>query len=150
MNNLGLNGKLNILVVDDEPDMVSTLHDLLAGEGHRVDTALSGMEALHKIADKEYELVLTDLSMPHMDGVQLLKETKSQSPNTQVMIVTGYGTVESAVEAMRNGAMHYLIKPVEPRELILSLDRIPKRSNGTNGEQKKSSFHGIIGRTPCM
>jgi DNA-binding NtrC family response regulator len=141
---------LTVLVVDDEPDMVTTLHDLLIGEGHSVDTANSGQEALNKIDAKSYELILTDLSMPQMDGVALMKEAKQRQPDTEVMIVTGYGTINNAVEAMRLGAFHYLIKPVEPQELIISIDRIHQRINGKHEEYKKHNFHGLVGKSPSM
>lgn len=144
------NPGLNILVVDDEPDMAATLHDLLAGEGHSVDTACSGFEALSRINEKNYELILTDLSMPQMDGMQLLKEAKQHQPETEVMIVTGYGTVNGAVEAMHLGACHYLIKPVDPQEILQSLTRLHRRFHNQDTNNKKYSFQGLVGKSLSM
>ena len=111
MDTLYTDPGLNILIVDDEPDMVSTLRDLLQNEGNVTDIAYNGDEAIHKIKEKSFDLILTDLSMPGMDGVQLVSEAKKIQPESEVMIITGYGTIPSAVEAMRQGAMNYLIKP---------------------------------------
>ncbi|MDX9754088.1 MAG: sigma-54 dependent transcriptional regulator [bacterium] len=141
---------LNVLIVDDEPDMITTLHDLLTGEGHRVDTANSGLEALSKMDQNTYELILTDLSMPQMDGVQLLREAKERQPETEVMIVTGYGTIHNAVEAMQLGALNYLIKPVEPQELLVSIQRLCQRGNGHPRAENRHSFHGLVGNSPGM
>ncbi|MGC9330208.1 MAG: response regulator, partial [Candidatus Hinthialibacter sp.] len=91
---------LRILVVDDEPDMVSTLSDLLTAEGNTVDVAYNGQEALASLEDQTYDLILTDLSMPGLDGVHLLQEAKTRQPHSEVMIITGYGTINSAVDAM--------------------------------------------------
>lgn len=141
---------LRILVVDDEPDMVATLSDLLTGEGNTVDVAYNGRDALTTLEEREYDLVLTDLSMPGLDGVHLLKEAKSLQPGTEVMIVTGYGTINSAVEAMRQGAFNYLIKPVEPQEIIHNLDRLRQRVFLRGDDRTQYCFHNLIGRSSAM
>ncbi len=141
---------LKVLVVDDEPDMVSTLSDLLVGEGNTVDVAYNGQEALDTIERQPYDLILTDLSMPGLDGVHLLREAKSIQPDAEVMIITGYGTVDSAVEAMRCGAFNYLIKPVEPQDIIFNIDRIRQRVFVRDGDHNSHNFHGLIGKSTCM
>ncbi|MBN2329434.1 MAG: sigma-54-dependent Fis family transcriptional regulator [Candidatus Omnitrophica bacterium] len=141
---------LRILVVDDEPDMVSTLSDLLTAEGNTVDAAYNGQEALASLEDQTYDLILTDLSMPGLDGVHLLQEAKTLQPQTEVMIITGYGTINSAVDAMRFGAFNYLIKPVEPKEIIQNLDSIRRRISYRNHDHKNHSFYNLIGRSSAM
>ncbi len=141
---------LRILVVDDEPDMVSTLKDLLVNEGNTVNTAYDGDEALQKLENEPFDLILTDLSMPGMNGVELVSEAKSMQPDVEVMIITGYGTIDSAVESMRLGALNYLIKPVEPQEIILNVDRLRRRVTSHSHEYKDHRFHNLIGKSPAM
>jgi len=150
MDSLHSDIALRILVVDDEPDIVTTLHDLLAGEGNTVDVAYSGDEALANLEEHDYDLILTDLSMPEMNGVELLKEAKSRFPNTEIMIITGYGTINSAVEAMRQGALNYLIKPVEPQEIFLNVDRVKRRLSIRGVNHKDNCFHNLIGKSVAM
>ena len=117
--------KGSILVVDDEPAMRLLLSSVLKEEGHDVTAAASGEEALRLIAKRHYHLVLTDLKMPGISGLELLKQVKRDDPGTAVIILTAFGTVEGAVEAMRMGAVHYLLKPLSnPEELRLSVRRV--------------------------
>ncbi len=116
--------KGSILVVDDEPAMRLLLSSVLKDEGHDVTAAASGEEALQLIAKRHYHLVLTDLKMPGISGLELLEQVKRDDPGTAVIILTAFGTVEGAVEAMRMGAVHYLLKPLSnPEELRLSVRR---------------------------
>jgi two-component system response regulator AtoC len=115
----------SILVVDDEPAMRLLLSSVLKGEGHDVTAAATGEEALQLIATRHYHLVLTDLKMPGISGLELLEQVKRDDPGTAVIILTAFGTVEGAVEAMRKGALHYLLKPLaNPDELRLSVRRV--------------------------
>jgi two-component system, NtrC family, response regulator AtoC len=117
--------KGTILVVDDEPAMRLLLSSVLKEEGHDVTAAASGEEALRLIAKRHYHLVLTDLKMPGISGLELLEQVKRDDPGTAVIILTAFGTVEGAVEAMRMGAVHYLLKPLSnPEELRLSVRRV--------------------------
>jgi len=117
--------KGSILVVDDEPAMRLLLSSVLKEEGHDVTAAASGEEALQLIAKRHYHLVLTDLKMPGISGLDLLEQVKREDPGTAVIILTAFGTVEGAVEAMRRGAVHYLLKPLaNPEELRLSVRRV--------------------------
>ena len=108
-------------MVDDEAlAMRLLLSSVLKEEGHDVTAAASGEEALQLIARRHYHLVLTDLKMPGISGLELLEQVKRDDPGTAVIILTAFGTVEGAVEAMRMGAMHYLLKPLSnPEELRL-------------------------------
>ena len=103
-----------ILVVDDEPEILETISELLNAEGFRVTTAASGEEAAACFAADSFPLVITDMKMPGMDGLELLRKIKAQEEDTEVIILTGYGTLENAIEALRNdGAYDYLRKPLE-------------------------------------
>jgi two-component system response regulator FlrC len=117
--------KGSILVVDDEPAMRLLLSSILKEEGHDVTAAASGEEALQLIAKRHYHLVLTDLKMPGISGLDLLERVKRDDSGTAVIVLTAFGTVEGAVEAMRMGAVHYLLKPLaNPEELRLSVRRV--------------------------
>jgi len=117
--------KGSILVVDDEPAMRLLLSSVLKDEGHDVTAAATGEEAVQLIAKRHYHLVVTDLKMPGISGLELLEQVKRDDPGTAVIILTAFGTVEGAVEAMRKGAVHYLLKPlVNPDELRLAVRRV--------------------------
>ena len=125
--------KGSILVVDDEPAMRLLLSSVLKEEGHDVTAAASGEEALRLIAKRHYHLVLTDLKMPGISGLELLEQVKRDDPGTAVIILTAFGTVEGAVEAMRMGAVHYLLKPLSnPEELRLSVRRVLEEQRVTD------------------
>ncbi|MBI5553089.1 MAG: response regulator [Desulfobacterales bacterium] len=117
VQNLRNQRKFDLLVVDDEKIARTNLAYLLAKEGYRVETAANGLEALELLNKRRFDLVLTDLKMDKMDGNQLLEAAKQVNPDTQVIMVTGFATVGSAVEALRKGAAHYLPKPVDIAEL---------------------------------
>jgi len=117
--------KASILVVDDEPAMRLLVTSILKGEGHEVTAAANGEEALQLTEKHHYHLVITDLKMPGMSGVALLERVKQDDPETVVILLTAFGTIEGAVEAMRKGAAHYLLKPLaNPDELRLAVRRI--------------------------
>ncbi|MDY6971991.1 MAG: FAD-dependent oxidoreductase [Thermodesulfobacteriota bacterium] len=110
--------RFRILVVDDELIVRDSLKELLEDEGFTVDGAESGHEALIKLEKSEYQLMLTDIKMPGMDGVEVLKKAKDNFPDLTVVMMTAYATVETAVEAMKIGALDYLVKPFDPAKLI--------------------------------
>jgi len=106
-----------ILVIDDEPVACNSMRRILGRHGHRVDQALLPDEGLRRIKATRYDLVLTDLRMPGKDGLEVLDEIKQRWPETKVIIVTGYASIESAIEATRRGASQYIAKPFTPEEL---------------------------------
>jgi two-component system response regulator HydG len=112
-----------ILVVDDETSQRELLEMVLSEEGYSVETASNGEEAVKKISDRFYNLVVMDLKMPGMGGLQALKEIKQISPTVQVLIITAYASVDSAVDAMRSGALNYLTKPVDLEELKIQVEK---------------------------
>ncbi len=101
-----------ILVVDDQPEIRTALFERLTRAGYAVALAETGVEALQKFKDDPFELVITGQSLPHLDGMQLLCQIKQLSPQTAVVMITGNGTIDNAVEAMREGAFDYILKPV--------------------------------------
>jgi DNA-binding response OmpR family regulator len=112
-----------ILVVDDEPSVCLALKGVLERHGYRVSIASSGSEALRFLTDQPTDLALLDLKMEGMDGLQLMAEIKEQWPDTVVMILTGYGNLQSALNALRWGAHDYLLKPSSPEDIIASVER---------------------------
>jgi len=142
--------ELKILVVDDEPDMVTTLQELLKRDGNHVDVAYNSQEALNSLEKQEYDLILTDLSMPGMNGVELLKQAKTLHPEAEIMIITGYGTVNSAVEAIQHGALNYLIKPVEPQEILQNVDRVKNRLSLNEANYNDHRYYNLIGKSTSM
>jgi two-component system response regulator FlrC len=118
-------GKASILVVDDEPAMRLLVTSVLKDEGHDVTAAASGEEALQLVAKRHYHLIITDLKMPGLSGLEVLEAVRRDDPETAVILLTAFGTVEGAVEAMRRGAAHYLLKPLaNPDELRLAVRRV--------------------------
>ena len=118
-----VNTKGRVLVVDDEVNARTALAELLREEGYVVESAADGFKALGKVADFAPDLVLTDLKMPGMDGLQLLAKIHEDDPDLPVIVMTAFGEVETAVRAMRAGARDYLTKPVNVGELSVVVAR---------------------------
>lgn len=115
--------KKTILVVDDEALVIEFFKAVLTKLGHDVQTASSAAAALELVRTVEFDVILSDVKMPNMSGIELLKSIKTESPDTVVMMITAHGTVKDAVEAMKLGAFDYILKPVLPDELELSLNK---------------------------
>jgi len=115
-----------ILLVEDEPNMARTLAKNLERAGYAVTHAANGEAALATLAHESYDVVLTDLKMPVLDGMGLLRALHERAIGTSVIVLTGYGTIESAVEAMKLGAADYLIKDARPQEVLLTIERTLK------------------------
>jgi diguanylate cyclase (GGDEF)-like protein len=116
--------KARVLAVDDQLYFRTFLEGLLAEEGYEVETAASGDEALHALERDRFDLVITDLVMPEMDGGELIQRIKARWPEQDVVIVSGVGDVQTAVEAMKFGAAEYLLKPLERSTLARTLEQI--------------------------
>lgn len=146
-----------ILMVDDEPNMRALFKKILAKEGYQIETASSGEEAV-KLLDKEpVDLVISDLKMDEMDGLQLLRKVKERMPDIPVILLTAFGTIESAVMAMKEGAFDYLTKPVNNDEVKLvvkkALDTYHLRKEVEHLREKadiNKDFKDIIGQSPRM
>ncbi|MDP2654451.1 MAG: sigma-54 dependent transcriptional regulator [Candidatus Omnitrophota bacterium] len=118
------NSKIDILVVDDEPLIRESLYEILRIDGYRAYMASSGEEALTLLGRQKIDIVLTDLKLPKMDGLELLTKIKAAHPETEVIMITGYGTIETAVDTMRKGAFDYVTKPVNDNEIKIIIDKI--------------------------
>ncbi len=116
--------KARILVIDDEEIVRISCERTLVPEEYEIDAAASGKEGLERFEKGEYDLVLIDLKMPGMNGIEVLVNIKRQRPEQKVMIMTGYDTVEHIVEAISSGAAHYLEKPFTPDTLIERINEV--------------------------
>ncbi len=146
-----------ILIVDDEKNYLLVLSALLGGEGYEVMTAPSGARALALVEEDEPDLVITDMRMPRMSGVQLIQELKERLPDLPVIVMTAFGTVENAVEAMKAGAIDYITKPFENQELLMTVERALKMrrlmtQNRLLREElgKGRGFEEIVGDSKAM
>ncbi len=119
-----------ILVVDDESTTQDTLGVFLETEGYRVATARSGAEALTRIKEQEFDVIVTDVVMPGVSGLEVLEKTRTLNPGAAVILMTGHATVETAVEALRKGACDYLQKPFRLPDLALCVQRLLRRESG--------------------
>ncbi len=149
---------MKILVVDDEAPIRDMLQKgLTLRGGFSIEVAQSGIEAIEKIEKDVFDLVLTDLMMPEMDGLELLKTVKGTRPEVMVILMTAYGSIETAVEAMRIGANDYITKPVDFNELLIHISKAQKE-NALLMEnrllrmevRKKFEFNNIIGKSKKM
>ena len=113
--------KTNILIVDDEETARISLADILRLEGYRVSDADNGESALAMLEKDEFDLILLDIRMPGMDGIEVLRKVTEIAPDTQVILLTAHGSMESAIEALQYGAHDYLIKPSSPQEILSSV-----------------------------
>lgn len=144
-----------ILVVDDEENILRNCSKIFTKAGYAVDTARNGREALVKIGHDDFDLVLTDLMMPELDGLQLLQEIVKFHPEISVVILTGFATVESAVEAMKIGAEDYIAKPFSSEELVSKIETVVKNkreklSSGIPLESEEDGLENIIGKGSGM
>ncbi len=136
----------SILVVDDEEIARSNMQHVLSKDGYSCRCAANGIEALRVLAEEEIDLVITDLKMDRMDGLQLLQQINRLSPEIPVIMVTGFATVSSAVEALKKGAAHYLGKPVNLDELRKTVKEVlEKKALCGNGQGTDSLFYRPAG-----
>jgi two-component system response regulator AtoC len=131
-----------ILVVDDDPTIRKFLRDLLEANGHEVDEAPDTHSATQMLKGREYVLILTDLMLPDGDGLEVLRAARSRPYNPEVLVITAYGTIDSAVEAVRGGAFDYLTKPIATQKLLLTVDRAIERRTLKN---EVSSLRRAVG-----
>jgi DNA-binding NtrC family response regulator len=118
-----------ILVVDDNPDVLKLIANILESNDYEVKTAPSGTSAIKEIESNDYDMVLTDLMMPDVDGMQVLENAILKIPKTMCIILTGHGTIKSSVEAIKKGAFDYITKPVSPSELLIIVEKALKFKN---------------------
>ena len=124
----------HVLVVDDERNIRNNLRMVLEAEDYRVDTASNGDDALLRVKDGRYDIVFVDIQMPKMDGLELLRYLRGLRPKLPVVMLTAYGTVRRAVEAMKLGAVDFIEKPFDPKAIQLLCQEILEREKiGTTG-----------------
>jgi len=114
--------KNKALVIDDEQIVLDSVNKILKDENYEVDVSLSGREGLDQAVQKEYDIVLTDIRMPDIGGMRVLRDVKRAKPSLPVVIITGYASVKSAVQAMKLGAADYIEKPFTPDQLLRAVD----------------------------
>lgn len=149
--------KHNILVVDDEKNILTVVSTTLGRESYAVDTARSSEEAIEKFDKDTHDLIITDLKLPGKGGLELLEYIKSRNPDIPVIMITAFGTIENAVEAMKKGAFSYLTKPVNPDELlsivkeVLEKYELKRENRALKSELKqKYTFSAIVGKSALM
>ncbi len=152
-----MQNKINLLIIDDDQAFRTITQNLLEEEGYFVTTAENASAGLQLIHETAFDLVLSDLMMEGMNGIQFLQEVKNLYPKLMVIMITGYASVNSAVEAMKLGAEDYLTKPCSNEELIIKVKKALERKQAfAELEQLKSSmieqhqFHHIIGKSRQM
>ena len=133
-----------VLVVDDEPQMLIAVRETLRRAGYIVTTAGSGMEALTRMKEKFFALIVTDVRMPEVNGIDLLRRIKKLTPQTPVVLLTAYGTVQNAVDAMREGAFDYLLKPFSAE----ALENVVRRALDSPAREKEKALHRIVTQDP--
>lgn len=146
-----------ILIVDDELIVRESLGGWLERDGHKVDKAASGEEALEKCQKTRYDILLLDIKMEGMSGLEVLKKVKENDPDLSVVMITAYGSIPSAIEAMKNGAHEYLLKPFDPDELIVLIEKIRKHQAETRETQflreqykERTRFESMIGQSRAL
>lgn len=152
-----MEAKMQIMIVDDELVVRESFYHWFMKTGHIVETAASGEEALVKLEDRPFDILFVDIKMPGMDGIELLERVMDIYPETIVIIITAYGSIESAIKAMKIGASDYLLKPFKPDQLSLVLEKIVKQKK-INSEyrylkgclEKMTRFDNIIGQSKPM
>ena len=149
--------KMNIMVVDDEMIVRESLFHWFKKAGHDADTAGSGFEALEKLETVPFDVLFVDIKMPGMNGIEVLKQVKEKYPDTMVVIITAYGSIDTAVNAMKLGAVDYLLKPFQPNQLTLVLEKIAQQRKVHSEFQylkgrleEITRFENIIGQSSEM
>lgn len=146
-----------ILIVEDEDKMRRILEIMLSGDGYRIDTAEDGLKALSLCEKNSYSLIVTDLKMSPMDGLTLMKKLRKVSPDVPVIVVTAFGSVETAVEAMKEGAFDYITKPFDREQIrilvskALSYGSLRKENTYLREEvRRRATFEDFVGNSPNM
>ncbi len=134
-----------ILVVDDDPLIRGSLYEYLRGQRYEVEMAADGLEAINQMTRHAFDLVITDWKMTQVDGLHLLNHIKDNHGHVNVVILTGFGTIGSAVEAIRHGAFDYLTKPIQPGELQTTVERALSRQDAFGMSLTGDPFEGVIG-----
>ena len=146
-----------IMVVDDEESIRIMLKRVLSSNQYEIEEAVNGREALQKIKKEKYSAILLDLKMPEMSGLQVIEKLKEMDINTPIIMMSAYGTIPEAVEAMKSGAMDYLVKPFDLDELRMTLNRLIREDEiryenqyYREEEERRFNFKEIVGQSAAM
>lgn len=139
-----------LLIIDDEPQLRNMLERLFIGEGYAVTTAENGANGLKQLRTHDFDAVLCDVRLPDANGVELTKAIKAQQPGTEVIVLTAFGTIHDAVQAVQNGAFHYLVKGDDNDKLIPTVDQAVERARQHVTPRKTRTFEAITGRSPAI
>jgi len=152
-----MSNKPRILIVDDEAAMRESLKDWLMEDGYEVNSAESGEVAVKMAAERNWDIVLLDLKMPGMDGIETLKRIKEINPDAEVLMMTAYAAVDTAVQAMKEGAFDYLVKPFDPDEVEIQIKKIVEHKDLVAQNillrkklEEKYHYDEIIGKSDAM
>ncbi|MGD8947068.1 MAG: response regulator, partial [Desulfobacterales bacterium] len=152
-----MNDKMYIMIVDDEVIIRESFSHWFQKSGHFIETASSGRDALEKLQKIAFDVLFVDIKMPGMSGLEVLEKVKTEYPDTFVVIITAFGTIETAVEAMKLGAADYLLKPFKPQQLTLVMEKLVQQKklsceyNYLKGHLDRiTRFDNIIGQSPAM
>jgi two-component system, NtrC family, nitrogen regulation response regulator NtrX len=141
----------NILIIDDERAIRKTLGEILSYEGYKIEEAADGEEGLRKLKDGSYDVVLCDIKMPKMDGIEFLEKSREVKPDVPIIMISGHGTIETAVDAVKKGAFDYISKPPDLNRLLITLrnalDRNFLVTEAKSLKRKVSKVQEIIGES---
>jgi two-component system response regulator AtoC len=149
-----------VLIIDDERNMQHLLQVMLEKAGYRAETAADGVEGLQRLGSSRFDFILCDIRMPRMDGLTFLKQAHEQFPEKTVIMMSAYGTIDTALEAMKLGAYDYISKPFKSDEVLLTLKKAEERErlkeenlrlqNEINRIREKHSFGSLITQSEAM
>jgi DNA-binding NtrC family response regulator len=144
----------SILIIDDEKAIRKTLSEILSFEGYKIDEAGDGEEGLKKFAEKTYDVVLCDIKMPKVDGMEFLSKATAANPDVPVIMISGHGTIETAVEAVKKGAYDYIAKPPDLNRLLITIRNAMDKTNLVSEakvlRRKVGKVEEMIGESPAI
>ncbi len=136
--------KIKVLLVDDEKEFIETLAERLKVRDFKVETAFDGYEAVSKIKEQDFDVVVLDVLMPGMNGIETLREIKSIKPLVNVIMLTGHATVETAIDGMKAGAYDYLMKPTDTNDLVGKIAKAYNLKAEHDDRIRKAEINKII------
>jgi DNA-binding NtrC family response regulator len=146
-----------ILIVDDELIMRESLAGWLERDGHQVQTAASGEDALERLKETKFDIMLVDIKMEGISGLDVLRHVKESDPDIAIVMITAYGSIQTAIEAMKNGAYDYMLKPFDPNELGMLIEKIIRLQDQTREmhflrqeHRERTRFESMIGQSKAM
>jgi DNA-binding NtrC family response regulator len=144
----------NILIIDDEKAIRKTLSEILSYEGYKIDEAGDGEEGLKRFSEKTYDVVLCDIKMPKLDGMEFLTRASATNPDVPVIMISGHGTIETAVEAVKKGAYDYIAKPPDLNRLLITIRNAMDKTNLVTEtkvlRRKVGKVEEMIGESPAI